>query len=652
MRKKKKKKNKSFFEKKQKGSFITIKTSLKSILKNYDVNFPIINNIVLECNEIVIRTYQFIRLYILYKFYRNEDIPNFDKDTILYFIRACGIRDKRGKKATNKKLEDELNKFYENEFKNCINKSKFNLKNKSYLTPYLAQQIQTSFNNNLKEHFITRIRRFMNITKPDNKLDKNNFCKIKNLILLDKSDKIPEIISKINDLSQPDKDILSRKYIDFSNKIKNNYLPKEYDKCYGYDVKVNPMKYLFYTIKMNKTIEDINKEIRNNKNLTDEEIRCKTKKLFQPISLRKTIIPSYITLDTNVILSIFKNSGESNMNKETKKNKDKIWDKIFRINKRVMKMKDYEYKTIQTDGIGVSICFQKKGKKYKENNKIDDEDNEMYISDLTTEDLEKCKTKKLVSIDPGKKDLVYMVDDNKNKLKYTACQRRIESLSKRCNKIIQTEKIKKGIIEKETILSKYNCKTVNYEEFKKYIIEKTKLNDELRSFYEENLYRKLKWRTCIYRRKSEDKFLNRIKEKFGKNLLLCYGNWSRTKQMKYIMPTKGIGLRRIIRKKYDVVLIDEYKTSKLCSHCGDELENYKNIHRLLVCKNCKSNIKANKSNGSESKKITFMNRDMNACMNMLEISHKWIKFRDRPNKFKRKPLDTCFSNEKILTCIQ
>jgi len=72
--------------------------------------------------------------------------------------------------------------------------------------------------------------------------------------------------------------------------------------------------------------------------------------------------------------------------------------------------------------------------------------------------------------------------------------------------------------------------------------------------------------------------------------------------MKYIMPTKGIGLRRIIRKKYDVVLIDEYKTSKLCSHCGDELENYKNIHRLLVCKNCKSNIKANKSNGSRKAK--------------------------------------------------
>ena len=105
MRKKKKVKDKiekSIFEQKTRGNFIVVKTSLKSILKNHNHNFPIINNLVLECNEIVIRTYQFIRLFILHKYYKNESIPKLDKDTILYFIRACGIRDKRGKISTNK----------------------------------------------------------------------------------------------------------------------------------------------------------------------------------------------------------------------------------------------------------------------------------------------------------------------------------------------------------------------------------------------------------------------------------------------------------------------------------------------------------------------------------------------------------------------
>ena len=241
-----------------------------------------------------------------------------------------------------------------------------------------------------------------------------------------------------------------------------------------------------------------------------------------------------------------------------------------------------------------------------------------------------------------------MLDDNKNKLRYTCCQRRIESLRKRCNKIILRNKEKKNIIKEETELSKYNCKTVCIEKFKKYIKEKTKLNDKVRYFYENQLYRKLKWRTWIYQRKSEDNFLNRIEKTFGdkNNLLLCYGNWSNNKQMKYLFPTKGIGMRRAIQKKYDVALIDEFRTSKLCSHCGNELENYKNIHRLLVCKGCtKSFVKKNKHDGSESKNIMFMNRDMNACVNMLTISHEWIKNQKRPERFCRTSNSDSFSGE-------
>ena len=99
-----------------------------------------------------------------------------------------------------------------------------------------------------------------------------------------------------------------------------------------------------------------------------------------------------------------------------------------------MKIKGYEFKTIQTDGIGVSICFQKSSKKYREN-KSEDSEEELYINNLSDKDLKECKNKKLVGIDPGKQNLVYMVDKNKNKLRYTACQRRMESLRKRCSKI-------------------------------------------------------------------------------------------------------------------------------------------------------------------------------------------------------------------------
>ena len=130
-------------------------------------------------------------------------------------------------------------------------------------------------------------------------------------------------------------------------------------------------------------------------------------------------------------------------------------------------------------------------------------------------------------------------------------------------------------------------------------------------------------------RKSEDLFLNRIEEKFGNDILLCYGNWSNTKQMKYTMPTKGIGLRRVISKKFNTVLVDEFRTSKKCSKCHKDLCNYKKIHRLLICKDCICD-------GSESKNITFINRDINACMNILNISKSWLKSKIRPQAFRRK----------------
>ena len=46
--------------------------------------------------------------------------------------------------------------------------------------------------------------------------------------------------------------------------------------------------------------------------------------------------------------------------------------------------------------------------------------------------------------------------------------------------------------------------------FKDFIKEKHKVNNLVSEFYQNKLFRKLKFRTQIYLRKSEDKFLNNI----------------------------------------------------------------------------------------------------------------------------------------------
>ncbi len=67
----------------------------------------------------------------------------------------------------------------------------------------------------------------------------------------------------------------------------------------------------------------------------------------------------------------------------------------------------------------------------------------------------------------------------------------------------------------------------------------------------------MKFRQYSYGKKSIDTFLNKIKEKFGEDILDGYGNWSRSSQMKCTMHTMNKGLRKLIHKKYDTITINE-----------------------------------------------------------------------------------------------
>lgn len=622
---KRKKKNKSIFIEDDKSDFRSIKTSLKSILKEYDTNGPLLNKWVHECNDIAIIVYQFIRLYILNCYHNNKEIPELTTELIEYFIRTCGVKQAKGT-IKHKDLQSQLDMFYEKEFKPCIQKEKFSLFNKKYMLGYLIIQIHTAFYNNLKEHFLTRFRRFINLTIPialkdDNKRNIKENCMIANSI------KSSLLLNKEIDLSKELKE--------YSDWIKDNFLPLTAvsDKGHGYDVKVSPHKYLYFTIKMNEHLENL-----NNKDI----------KLFQPIPLRTQIIPKYITLDACVILNIL-GIGTTKYLKEhpiaTKghqeignANRLGIWEHLFKVNKKVMKMKGYLFKTIQTDGVGVSICFQKIGKhKSKALVKEELKRSEMYITDLSDKERLICQEKKILGGDPGKSNLIYFIDDTKQSLRYTAPQRRKESYSKKYCNIISSKKFHAGIIETETVLSKFNSKTVNYKYYKEYIAAKTKVNDNIKDFYQDIKFRKFKWRVWIYQRKSEDIYINNIAKMYGCNLLLCYGDWSNSKQMKYIMPTRGIGLRRCISKKYQTLLVDEYKTSCICNKCKSKLSNLEKgggkIHRVLVCNECKSG-------SSDSKTSTFINRDINGSLNILEISKEWFFNKSRPTAFSRNQADT------------
>ena len=66
-------------------------------------------------------------------------------------------------------------------------------------------------------------------------------------------------------------------------------------------------------------------------------MNCNDKiKLFQPIPLRNSIIPHYITLDANGVLSTFKEDGETSLGYKVSENKEKIWNMIFNTKNKIL----------------------------------------------------------------------------------------------------------------------------------------------------------------------------------------------------------------------------------------------------------------------------------------------------------------------------
>jgi len=588
------------FRNNDKSAYKTFKIPLKTILLNRDTIQPDVNNLVFEMNDLVIHTYQFIRLYVLNCYTNKQSLPELDEIFISYCIKSLGTRDNRGKKCKDTELLEKLDKFYQEEYQPLLNHEKTNLKNTTFLLPYLATQIHTSLHNNFQEHFIQHFLRFINKTTNEITEDKAILFQFKkNLMELKETDE---------------------KFNEWKTTHLPNILPKNIKKSIHYDIKVRPFDYLKGMLYMNSVLEK------------------QENKLFQPLPLRNNIIPKHIILDTASIINLFCPEKDKDGNKvkkgellsNVKDNQNEVWCNFFDLKNKIFKNKHYQFHNqIQTDGISCCLLFIRKDLKDKKwGSRVPIlQDQEFHtIEDLSKEQLDTLKDRNIVGCDPGKRSLVYMMDKNGNKLQYTAPQRKRESKAKTNQRILFEEKKKYNIIQKETQLSFQNSKSVDYEKFKKYLVEKDKLNKETIEFYKRETWRKMKFRQYSYGKKSIDTFLNKIKETFGENILIGYGNWSRSSQMKHFMPTMNKGLRKLIHKKYDTITINECNTSKKCCDCNNDLEYYKDkegkkVFRLLVCSNCVS---------CENKKIVFRTRDANSSINIMKLTSCWIEKQERP----------------------
>jgi hypothetical protein len=672
-------------QKKPPDKYRTIKCSLKSILKN-ELNQTKLFDACYRTHQIVIHTYQFLRLWILNKYHNKQDIPIITDDTIKMAFKSL-LKDSQGPKpkGTNLSLYNEFKKLYDDEYKKLNYEVKLDGVNLSQILGYMSVDMLTNIENNIKLHFIKYLNRFV-----------NSSYKKQNNELLEKCEKgtKTKLRKELNkDLYEIKQDLLNNtlnsnnKYHEWINKHKINIFPNSYNTSYEFDIQNNPQNYIKGMIYMCLEIEKIGT------------------KSFQFFPLRNNIILKYVPIDSKSLIELFVEKDKNTYLTDIENKKQELWSKYFNLNNPVFKQKEYSFDyRISTDCFSVSIQlihsdFIQKEKDKKQNMKIKKSEMKELTKDMNQEQKEKYKEglkkkkneeqvklklekkllknkekeayKKLskeeknkknsiskyieflyleelnekqynelnngnwVVCDPGMRTIMHMKNKDGITYRYTNKMHMNKTKRLKYQRLIKNYKDKKEITTIENKLSEFNSKSCILNEFKKFIKNKNELNKVLLEKYKEDIFRKYKWYSYINRKKAETDLARNIKNKFGKDVILIQGDWSdklRTtpSRIKYIS-TPNLGLKRKLNEYLTIYNLDEfrtsclnYKTEKRCEnmYLPDKKGTERKIHSILRYQ-------------TESKRMGCINRDENAVNNMIKIVNTYLMNKTRPEKFRR-----------------
>jgi hypothetical protein len=643
----------------------TVKTSLFSITRDYDVIITL-EETVHMAHRIAIHTLQFLKLYLIHSFDTTHLLPRVDHALIINIMKTLAPKQtKAGRppKSATTELKTKLHTFYQQYYQPTMVKgeSPLSYEHMNTILEYMAVTIETGYLNNIKQHFVSAVERYVNVCS-EKKLRLESIKADTSLNSAAKKAQIAKVSSllrrvKIDILSLNPVLISSLEYHAFILQARTMILPQrisyEKDSIY-YDLEAHPQDYLSGMFQMLRYIESRDANIIN---------------LFP---LRNSIIPKYIKIDTTTLVHLLldpKKHGYTKGYLTTKGNlvrlQEEIWNLFFRTQKKCFYNHErYKHRfnyMIETDGVGCSIQLIHQdllGRTHlrQPKNLIV---SEAYIDEAP---IEKLRDKKLVAIDPNLSDLLYCVTKDQDrivKLRYTQNQRRKETKSKEYQRSSEEYKAS-TIIEGQTIIQwetqfsqemnecRYSYKTLSFEKFQMYVQRKNSLNGKLLQFYEVFEHRKLKWYGYINRQRSEARFLDLFRQIFGPpdQVVIGIGDYEQHQHRKFKEPVKGKGFRQMFRRAgyKNLYLVDEHKTSCRCYNCKDFVkENHVIVggecttfrrcrnprpwrkgesiirHGLLMCQTCQK----------------LWCRDTNASLNIWEIMNAAQEERARPRYLQR-----------------
>jgi len=646
-----------------------------TIYNNKNV-FNTIEDAIKRTNNIVIKSYMLLRLWILNKYESNVDIPIITKDTIKMSFKAV-MTNNKSPSGNNLLLFNELRDIC----KNYIT-DKFEIGTKlSTILNYYSITMMTSIENNIKNNFINYVNKYVNsyfITKYQQEIRDKEFKKqlFKNLNIL-KKDLYENTSNSI--------DIFREWLLDNRNKIVPFYNSNN-DNIYKI-LKNTPQICFKNMIYMNIELNKLNK------------------KQFQFFPLQSNTILRNIQIDTSSLLELFEDKvTEAYKNIEIQK--AIIWTKLFKLNHCIKKYV-FDY-TIITDGYSTALRFlnqeyveevkdkknkMKQGKtivnnrlrgltkedkikekkiikeekeliinnKKEEQKKLKEEERERerekerektnkdntniksvkekiikntikdefpYIDDVNKDELKGNH----IFIDPGKRSLLTMMDDNNKFISYTNREHMERTKRLKYSNKLSTYKTTLGITTFENTLSDFNSKSCVVEDFKNFIKKKLEVNEKVRELYNNNKFRQYKWYSFINKKRAEDNLLNKIEKEYSKEHIIIIGDWSIGKQMSNFISTPNITLKRKLKERFKVYNIDEYRTSCLNYKTEKRCENlilpspitgnYYKMHSILTYK-------------MENNRLGCINRDKNGCYNIKKLFYSYINSGVIPEVYRR-----------------
>lgn len=444
--------------------------------------------------------------------------------------------------------------------------------------------------------------------------------------------------------------------------------PKRSGKPRCYDMKVDPWPYLEKMVDINRALEH-----------SFPNVRPKNRKLFNPLPFHSSDIPNHIRLDTSGLAQLLMDqdrikdfrrwyellhgvapamNDKSDMLSSFQKlfgrhavdgteealYATEMWKYITNLGtcKQAKDIFHHRKKgdtrwvfdnAVVTDGCSISFqivqehALQRKkrfGKKTPAAKPDDDQEDVLMKLEERVATRESVPLRKLVSVDPGKCDKLFLTDGART-LRFTKGQTDQDTCLKHRQKASLRLRRKNGLEEFETTeLSQCSSKSCTYTTFKEYVRQRRTRAEQSERVYEHPFFRQSKFTAWSRQTASEMRFFATVVKTFtpdgeelprhalpsrkhnrptdapthkvrypgsAPGIELAYGDWGRhPNALKGCAPSPGIGLRRRCERFFKAFTVPEHSTSQTCPCCKEKSLSKPSIkgitrHHLLRCTN-------------------------------------------------------------------